>query len=135
MVLPKLLRGVLARHALQDLGAAGVFCAFLLASCVSGTLLRPDYEEGGGGRRRTVYEFSDVIHAVVDDDVHALAWRVVRSDFGGCDCLGHFFPSWGFGRVEIRGRGWTKRLGSSDGRRFGGLRGRERLGWVLELSV
>lgn len=59
--LPKLLGGVLASDALEDLGTAGVF----------------------------VDEGSDVEDVVVDDDVEALVGGVVGSHVGGGECLGH----------------------------------------------
>lgn len=60
--LPKLLRRILPRDALQDLRAARVL----------------------------VDEVGDVVDAAVDDDVEALVGRVVRGDVGGGELLRHF---------------------------------------------
>lgn len=59
--LPELLRGILTRHTLQDLRAAGVL----------------------------VHELGDVVDGRVDDNVQALVGVVVGGDLGGGEGFGH----------------------------------------------
>lgn len=58
---PKLLRRILACHALEDLGATGVL----------------------------VYKVGHVVDVLVDNDVHALVSVVVAGNVGGGEGLGH----------------------------------------------
>lgn len=81
--LPELLRGILARNALEDLGAAWVL----------------------------IDEVGHVVDAVVDDDIEALVGRVVRGDVGGREGLGHVEGVFCDcvklrGRKKIRTRRW-----------------------------
>lgn len=61
MVFPELLAGILARDALQDLRAAWVF----------------------------VYEASDVVHILVDDNILRLRILIVRRNIRHAESLGH----------------------------------------------
>jgi len=56
MIFPELFRGVLARYALEDFGAAGVF----------------------------VYEASNIIYTLINNDVHSRIGIFMRSNV--CDC-------------------------------------------------
>jgi len=63
VIFPELLGGVLARHALQDLGSAWVFV-----------------DKGG-----------DIVHVCVDDNVHSRLGIGMCGHIGGCECLRHDF--------------------------------------------
>lgn len=79
--LPELLRGILARNALEDLGSAGVL----------------------------VDELGHVVDVAVDDDVEALVGRVVGGDVGGGEGLGHFVVISERSGVGWCGGRWSRR--------------------------
>ena len=100
MVLPELLGGVLAGHALEDLGAARVLVDKLcgvksasghgMGSCILGEEggKKGERRKEGKGERGKEGSTSHVVHVRVDDDVQALC-AVVLCDIRRGELLRH----------------------------------------------
>lgn len=82
MVLPELLGRVLAGHPLEDLGAARVLVEEVW-KCVRKTIL------GRWLERWQKMLTCDVVHAIVDDDPHAVALVLVLGDVGHAVLVRH----------------------------------------------
>ena len=95
VVLPELLGGVLAGHALEDLGAAGVVVEEACGLRRLAVLLEFEANFGSEVLRVSVSgrHTGNVVDAVVDDDEHVVA-LLVLGDLGLGELLGHDGGGW-----------------------------------------